>query len=194
MQKCRIRFGTMCADEGNGRRSGRYTPRQSRRYNQQSPQYYQRHATSPHSTPRRGRAPAAHQTPRRSALQPPSPPQTICLHLAPTPSLSFLLSHPDILTLFDAVTFIMLLPPVFPILPPVFPILSEPVHPIMFLIVNQMVLACRSGRHQDGQRRSGGHSSGRRTRHATAGQPPQPPPPPLTGVLPSTLPSPLHVL
>lgn len=100
----------LCADEDNGRRSGRYTPRQSRRYNQQSPQYYQRHATSPHTTPRRGRAPAAHHTPRRSALQPIERLKPYVLHLAPILNLSLLPSHLVFPLLFDAVSLIVLLP------------------------------------------------------------------------------------
>ncbi|KAL3133301.1 hypothetical protein ABBQ38_007180 [Trebouxia sp. C0009 RCD-2024] len=50
-------------EEGSGRRSGRYAPR---RYHQ-SPQYYPRPVGT--TTPRRGRAPAAHHTPRRSGRQ-----------------------------------------------------------------------------------------------------------------------------
>ena len=89
------------AEEVSARRSGRagsHTPRQQSRRYARSPQqnYYHRHGSSPHVTPRKGRNSAAHHTPRRTG---------------------------------------------------------------------------RQAALQDGERRSGGvHSSGRRTRHATAGQ------------------------
>lgn len=131
VQKFRIRDVKLCADEGNGRRSGRYAPRQSRRYNQQSPQYYQRHATSPHSTPRRGRAPAAHQTPRRSALQPLVASDKFlasCTYPKPVlPSVPSCLLYPVGLSMLCL---------------PIFCIPSQPVHPDPFLLDSHSTTPC----------------------------------------------------
>lgn len=67
---------TQSADEEevSGRRSGRagsHTPRQQSRRYAHSPQhnYYHRHGSSPHVTPRKGRSSAAHNTPRRTGRQ-----------------------------------------------------------------------------------------------------------------------------